>query len=267
MVTVDPRAVVSPEAILGDGVVVEAGAIVESGAVIGENCRIKAHAIILGAVRMGKENEIGYGAVIGGAPQDLGYKGEATLVEMGDGNVIREYATVHRGAREGGVTRIGNRCYLMVGAHVAHDCVLEDEVILVNNVLLAGHVKVGRRAFLGGGAVVHQHVRIGRLAMVQGGAAIGMDVPPFCMGVRVNRVSGLNRVGLRRAGVGLEVRRELEEMFSLIYRQGLNRAQALERIKELKWKSEEARDMMDFLAGTRRGLCRLYKGEDGMGEE
>jgi UDP-N-acetylglucosamine acyltransferase len=155
----------------------------------------------------------------------------------------------------------------MVGAHVAHDCVLEDEVILVNNVLLAGHVKVGRRAFLGGGAVVHQHVRIGRLAMVQGGAAIGMDVPPFCMGVRVNRVSGLNRVGLRRAGVGVETRRELEEMFSLIYRQGLNRAQALERMKEREWRSEETRDMMDFLAGTRRGLCRLYKGKDGMGEE
>jgi UDP-N-acetylglucosamine acyltransferase len=216
---------------------------------------------------MGKGNEVGYGAIIGAAPQDLGYRGEATVVEVGDGNVFREYVTVHRGAREGGVTRIGSGCFLMVGAHVAHDCVVGDGVILVNNVLLGGYVEVGGKAFVGGGAVVHQRVRIGRLAMVQGGAAIGMDVPPFCMAVRVNRVSGLNRVGLRRAGISVEVRRELEVMFGVLYREGLNRAQALEKLAKMDWRSKEARDWMDFVAGTRRGLCRFYWEGDGSGDE
>jgi UDP-N-acetylglucosamine acyltransferase len=259
MVKIDSRAVVSPDAILGDGVVVESGAIVEGGAIIGDGCRIKANAIISGSVRMGKNNEIGYGAVIGAPAQDLGYRGEVTHVEIGEGNTIREYATIHRGAREGGVTRIGNRCYLMVGAHVAHDCVIEDDVILVNNVLLAGHVRVGRQAFLGGSAVVHQHVRIGRLAILQGNAGVGMDVPPFCMAVGTNRVSGLNRVGLRRAKISNEVRAELETIFAILYREGRNRLQAIETMAATSWNSTEAREFIDFILGTRRGLCRFFK--------
>ncbi|MDW8348749.1 MAG: acyl-ACP--UDP-N-acetylglucosamine O-acyltransferase [Verrucomicrobiae bacterium] len=266
MTHIDSQAIVSEKAILGQDVRIEAGAVVEAGAIIGDRCIIRSHAVVTGSVQMGEGNLIGYGAIIGADPQDVNYRGENALVKIGDNNVIREYVTIHRGSRDGGITQIGSRCFFMVGAHVAHDCHVEDEVVLVNHVLLAGHVKVGRRAFLGGAAVVHQHVRIGRLAILRGNIAVGKDVPPFAMAVGTNAVSGLNRVGLRRAGISEQVRRELEKIFFILYREGLNRAQALEKIKGLDWKSSEAFEFIEFVEKTRRGICRFYKGEDFIAE-
>jgi UDP-N-acetylglucosamine acyltransferase len=212
---------------------------------------------------MGAKNRIGVGAVIGGEPQDLAYQGARSGVVVGDGNVFREYVTIHRGTKEGTDTVIGNGCFLMVGAHVAHNCQLADGVILVNNVLLAGYVEVGEKAFLGGAVVVHQFVRIGKLAMVRGQTRVGMDLPPYCMAVATNGVCGLNLVGLRRTGVGPENRKALQRVYEGFFFGGKNRAQALEEIRQGKdAKVKEVKEFADFIEKTKRGICHGLKAGD-----
>jgi UDP-N-acetylglucosamine acyltransferase len=207
---------------------------------------------------MGKNNVIGYGAVIGGDPQDFAFQPAVkSEVRIGDGNKIREYCTIHRGTTEGSVTVVGHGCFLMAGAHLAHNCQLGDHVVIANNCLLAGHVTVGDRVFLGGGSVFHQHVRIGRLAMCQGLSAIGKDIPPFTTAADVNGIAGMNIVGLRRAGLSSGQRAEIKAAYSLLYRSGLNTTQALAAAAEREW-GAEARIFWDFIAGAKkRGCCDL----------
>ena len=194
-----PTALIHRDAQLGAGVTVGPYAVIEGAARIGDGCVIQAHAIIGAHVVMGRENLIGYGAIIGGEPQDFAFQPSVkSEVHIGDGNKIREYATIHRGTAEGSATVVGSGCFLMAGAHVAHNCHVGDHVVIANNALLAGHVAVGERAFIGGGCVFHQFVRIGRLAICQGGAAFSKDLPPFTTGTGLNSVAGLNSVGLRR---------------------------------------------------------------------
>ena len=253
-----PTALIHPDARLGSGVTVGPYAVIEGPAEIGDGCTIQAHAIIGGHVVMGKNNVIGYGAIIGGDPQDFAFQPTVpSEVRIGDGNKIREYCTIHRGTTEGSATVVGSGCFLMAGAHLAHNCQLSDHVIIANNALLAGHVTVGDRVFIGGGCVFHQFVRIGRLAICQGLSGFGKDIPPFTTAAEINGIAGLNVVGLRRAGLSSEQRTEIKAAFSLLYRSGLNTTQALAAAGERAW-GAEARIFWDFIAGAKkRGLCDL----------
>ncbi|MHC4253569.1 MAG: acyl-ACP--UDP-N-acetylglucosamine O-acyltransferase, partial [Planctomycetota bacterium] len=205
MADIHPTAVVSPEAELGAGVVIGPHAVVESGVTVGEGTRIMAGAYVCTGTTLGRENEVHMHAVLGHVPQDTHFEGGETFLETGDRNVFREMVTVHRGTQTRSTTRIGSDCFLMACSHVAHNCVVGDGAILVNGALLAGHVEIGARAFVSGNALVHQFTRVGRLAMVAGGARAARDVPPFCLMEGEGRLRNLNRVGLRRAGLGKDV--------------------------------------------------------------
>ena len=253
-----PTAIIHRDAQLGAGVTVGPYAVIEGAARIGDGCVIQAHAVIGAHVVMGRDNLIGYGAIIGGDPQDFAFQPSVqSVVRIGDGNKIREYCTIHRGTAEGSATVVGSGCFLMAGAHLAHNCRVGDHVVIANNALLAGHVTVGDRVFIGGGSAFHQYVRVGRLAMCQGFTACSKDLPPFTTASGLNGVAGLNVVGLRRAGFTSGQRAEIKAAFALLYRRGLNTAQALAAAREQPW-GEAAQAFWDFVAGAkRRGLCDL----------
>ncbi len=233
---------------------------------IGPRTIVQAHAVLEGAVRIGAENRIGPGAIIGGWPQDLGFKpGTRSAVEIGDRNVIREYATIHRGTAADSATRIGDDNFLMAGAHLGHNCTLGNKVIIANNCLLGGYVAVDDGAFLGGGCVFHQFMRVGRLAITQGLSKFGKDIPPFCLAAERNLVFGLNVIGLRRAGFSAADRAELKRAFRLLYESGLNVSQALAKARAEEWPAP-AQAFFDFVAGAkRRGICALRRGRDEAG--
>ncbi|SDU14792.1 acyl-[acyl-carrier-protein]--UDP-N-acetylglucosamine O-acyltransferase [Verrucomicrobium sp. GAS474] len=255
---IHPTASISPHAQLGNNVRVGPGAQIDDSCVVGDDCEIRAHAVITGGAVLGKGNQIGYGAIIGAEPQDTAFKNEPSRVVIGDKNIIREYVTIHRGTKDGTETRLGDGNFLMVGAHVAHNCHIGSQVIIVNNVLLGGYVEVEDKAFLGGGAVVHQFVRIGELAIIRGRSALGKDLPPYFMGCEVNEVSGLNRIGMRRAGLGQDVRLNLTRAYKFLYRSGMNISQALEAIqKELH--GGEIEKLVTFIQNSQRGICRARK--------
>jgi UDP-N-acetylglucosamine acyltransferase len=253
---IHPTAIIDPEARLGSQVAVGPHAVIEGPAQIGDGCEIQAHAVITGRVIMGDKNVIGYGAVIGGEPQDFAFRPEVcSAVHIGDGNRIREYCTIHRGSKENTATVVGDGCYLMAGAHLAHNVRLGSRVVIANNSLLGGYVQVEDGVFIGGGCIFHQFMRVGRLAICQGGGKFGKDIPPYSMAAERNRVAGLNIVGLRRAGYSPEQRAEIKEAFALLYRRGLNVTQALAAARERAW-GPEAQAFFDFLGeGKKRGFC------------
>ncbi len=252
---IHPTALIDRSAHLGAGVRVGAYAIVEGEVVVGENCEIQAHAIVCHGTTLGPRNVIGYGAVIGAEPQDHSYKGAPSHVRIGAGNRIREYVTIHRSTKEGGATVVGDENFLMAGVHCGHDSRVGNQTIIVNNTLLAGHVQVDDRAFLGGATLVHQHVRIGSLAITRGGTRLTKDVPPYFMAVAINQVSGINRLGLRRAGFNQELRRTIQAAYELIYRANLNLTQALAELR-VKFHQPELKVFIDFIADSQRGICR-----------
>jgi UDP-N-acetylglucosamine acyltransferase len=253
---IHPTAVIDPAAELASDVKIGAYVSLEGPVQIGAGCEIQAHAVLTGRVRIGTGNRIGYGAVIGGWPQDLAFDpATESGVEIGQGNVIREHCTIHRGTASGTNTVVGNGCYLMAGSHLGHNARVGDRAVLANNVLLGGYVELGERVFIGGGSVFHQFVRVGRGVMVQGLSALSKDVPPFTMAAEHNTVFGLNVVGLRRSGFTAAERAEIKAAFKLLYASGLNVTQALAAARERTW-GVHAAHFFDFAAAaTRRGLC------------
>ena len=188
-VKIHPTALVDPAAKIGVDVEIGPYSVVGSQVTFGEKTIVQSHVVIEGQVTIGSGNLIGHGAVIGAPPQDVSFSPERkTGVEIGDNNIIREYCTIHRGTAEGSATKIGNRNFLMVGAHIGHNCEIGDNVIIANNCLLAGFVGVDDGAFLGGGSTFHQFMHIGRLVMVQGSSAFGKDLPPFVVAAERNYV-------------------------------------------------------------------------------
>ena len=214
---------------------------------------------------MGAGNFVGYGAIIGATPQDFAFRETVVSeVRIGDGNTFREYVTIHRGTTEGSATIVGNECYLMVGSHLGHNVKLGDKIVIANNCLLAGYVEIGSGAVLGGGTVFHQFLRIGQLAMVRGGTRFGKDIPPYVSADGENLLSGINALGLRRAGFSPEVRTDIKRAFKLVYWSGINVSQALERAKDLIW-SGEAKMFFDFIGSSKRGVCvanRVPQGDE-----
>ncbi len=253
---IHPTALIHPDARIGEQTSVGPYAVIEEDTDIGPNCRIEAHAVIKRHTRMGKDNHVFEGAVLGGIPQDLKYSGTRSRVEIGDGNVFRENVTVNRSTEVGGVTRLGDRNYLMTCAHVAHECSLEDDVIMANNVALAGHVHIESKAFLSGGVVVHQFTRIGTLAMVGGNAKVTQDVLPFFLvdGVPA-RTRSLNLVGLQRAGYSRDAIRALKSAYRILSGREGRLQDRLQRLEKLE--AEPVERLIRFIRGSERGFCRF----------
>ena len=258
---IHPAALVDPDAQIGADVEIGPFSVVGPQAVIGNKSIVHSHVVIEGNVVIGTGNFIGQGAIIGTPPQDLSFSPERkTKVEIGNGNVIREYCTIHRGSPEGSVTKIGDKNFLMAGAHLGHNCEIGNNVIIANNCLLAGHVRVDDGAFLGGGSTFHQHMHVGRLVMVQGSSAFGKDLPPFVIAAERNSVFGVNMIGLRRAGFSAQDRDEIRTAFKLVYLSGLNISQALEKAATMNL-GAAAREFLDFVANAKkRGICPLQRG-------
>ena len=258
---IHPAALVDPDAQIGADVEIGPFSVVGPQAVIGNKSIVHSHVVIEGNVVIGTGNFIGQGAIIGTPPQDLSFSPERkTKVEIGNGNVIREYCTIHRGSPEGSVTKIGDKNFLMAGAHLGHNCEIGNNVIIANNCLLAGHVRVDDAAFLGGGSTFHQHMHVGRLVIVQGSSAFGKDLPPFVIAAERNSVFGVNMIGLRRAGFSAQDRDEIRTAFKLVYLSGLNISQALEKAATMNL-GAAAREFLDFVANAKkRGICPLQRG-------
>jgi UDP-N-acetylglucosamine acyltransferase len=260
---IHPTAIVDPNAKLAANVEIGPFSIIGPNVTIGEKTTVQSHVVIEAEVAIGRGNFIGHGAILGVPPQDVSFSAERkTKVEIGDNNIIREYCTIHRGSPDRSATKIGDKNFLMAGAHVGHNCVIGNNVVIANNCLLAGHVRVDDGAFLGGGSTFHQFMHIGRLVMVQGSSAFGKDLPPFVTAAERNSVFGLNIVGMRRAGLSANDRDEIKDAFKLIYLSGLNTSQALDKAKTMTF-GAPAREFLDFVAKSKkRGICPLKRGTD-----
>jgi UDP-N-acetylglucosamine acyltransferase len=253
---IHPTATVHPKAELGTGVSVGPYAVIGEHVCLGEETIVGPHAVIEGWTTIGQNCGIGVGAVLGGPPQDLKYRGQRSFLRIGDHTCIREYVTVHRSAEEDGLTSIGAHDFLMAYTHVAHDCRLGDHVIMVNYAGLSGYVEVEDRAFISGHNAVHQFVRIGYLAMVSGASRVVKDIPPFMIAEgNPTRIRGLNIVGIRRLGLGLEVRRELRRAYRLLYGSRLNTSQALQGMRQEGLTSDEVQRLITFVERAKRGIC------------
>lgn len=251
---IHPTAIVHPRAKLAASVEVGPYAVIDEGVAIGEGCVIGPHVYLTGLTSIGGHNRFYAGCVIGEAPQDMKFQGEPTGVRIGEHNVFREHVTVHRSSKAGEATIIGSHNFLMQNSHVAHNVALGDRVILAGGALLGGYASVADRAFISGNCLVHQFVRVGTLALMQGGSGISKDLPPYTVARGVNRICGLNTVGLRRAGFTPPERLQLKQLYRALFREGLMLRQAVENARN-KFPTEPARVMLDFVASARRGVC------------
>src|SRR6188474_3709730 len=249
---VHPTAIVDPKAKLGANVEIGPFSVIGPDVTIGEKTILQSNVVIEGEVTIGRGTLIGHGAIIGVPPQDVSFSADRrTKVEIGDDNIIREYCTIHRGSSDGSATKIGDKNFLMAGAHVGHNCLIGNNVVVANNCLLAGHVRVDDGAFLGGGSTFHQFMHIGRLVMVQGSSAFGKDLPPFVVAAERNSVFGLNVVGLRRAGFNANEREEVKAAFKLVYLSRLNISQAIGKAATMTF-GAPAREFLDFVANAKK---------------
>jgi UDP-N-acetylglucosamine acyltransferase len=251
---IHPTAIIHAKAKLDSTVEVAPYAVIDEGVELGANCVVGPHVYLTGQTKIGEKNIFHAGCVIGDAPQDLKYKNEPTRLRIGDNNVFREHVTVHRATNVDGETIIGSNNFFMAGSHAGHNCQIGNHVILANGALLAGHVTVQDRAFISGNCVIHQFCRVGTLAMMQGKAGIGQDLPPFTIAHGINRICGLNVVGLRRAGFTAEQRIELKRLYHLLFRSGKNLRAAIEEAQKT-FTSPAAKIMLDFVASAKRGVC------------
>ncbi len=252
--SIHPSAIVAPGAHLDSTVAVGPYAVIDAGVTLGPGCLVGPYVYITGRTTIGPGNRFFAGCVIGEAPQDLKYRGEATGLRIGANNVFREHATVHRSAKTAEETVIGSNCLLMAGSHVAHNCRVGDNVIMANGALLGGHVSVDDRAFVSGNCLVHQFCRVGTLALMQGGSAISKDLPPFTVARGDNGICGLNLVGLSRAGIGAADRLELKQLYRHLFRNELKLGEAVVTGRQM-FTSALAKVMLDFVASSKRGIC------------
>lgn len=248
-------ALVDPSAELGLDVSVGPFAIIGPSVVIGDRCQLAAHVVIERNTRLGAGVKVGYGTVLGADPQDLKYKGEETWVEIGDGTILREYCTINRGTPATGKTTVGQRCFIMTYVHVAHDCVVGDDVILANSIQMAGHVTVDDRAIISGLVPIHQFVRVGTYAFVGGGSRVNQDVPPYTKAVgNPVHLYGLNSVGLQRAGFTAEVKLALKKAYRLVFNSHLTVSQGIARARAELPAVSEVETFLRFIEASQRGV-------------
>ena len=246
---VDPRAEIDPSAEIGPYVVVD-------GPVhVGPRTRLMAHVVLIGDTRLGADNVLHPGAVLGDAPQDLAYRDVPTGLRIGDGNVFREFSHVHRGTQPDTFTVLGDRNFLMSNAHVAHNCRFGSRVIVASGALVAGHVTVDDDAFISGNCVVHQHVRIGRLSIMRGLSRTSRDIPPFALIDGTHTIRGVNRVGLRRAGFDRTRMRAVVEAFRILFGERRNLRLAMAEV-EAAHPTPEVHELLAFMHASRRGVAQ-----------
>jgi UDP-N-acetylglucosamine acyltransferase len=251
---IHPTAIVSPEAQLAPDVIIGPYSILEGAVRLGPGCVVRAHAHLIGPLTMGENNQVFTGAVIGERPQHLKYAGEPTGVEIADNNIFRENVTVHRGTTYSWKTRIGSNNFLMAGSHVAHDCVVGNHCILANGALLGGHCSVADQVYVSGNAGVHQFVRLGRLALLSGSSGTTKDIPPFVVQQDINRVVGINLVGMRRSGMTNEQIEAVRRAFHIIFLEGHILPTALHLVEQQLSAFEQVAEMVAFIRQSKRGI-------------
>ena len=253
---IHPAAIISPQAEIAADVEIGPFCVVEAGARIESGCRLVAHVSVRTGTTLGRDSTVYEGAVLGGLPQIANLTNTPGGVVIGQRNVLREHITVHRAMLEANNTTIGDDCLLMVGAHVAHDCHVGNQVVLTNGAMLGGHVEVGDRACLGGNSAVHQFCRIGRLVMVGSCTKVVQDIPPFMLTSGATAlIVGLNKVGLRRAGLGRQEILDLKDAYRLIYRQGLSFRETIAALEE-EFPKGAAAEFAEFFQGGERGFVQ-----------
>jgi len=255
---IHPTAIIHETAIIGKNVEIGPYTIVGARVEIGDNCWIAPHVVLKGPTKMGQNNKIYQFASVGEDCQDLKYNGEETFLEIGDNNVFRESCTIHRGtAQDQGTTRIGNNNLLMAYVHVAHDCILGDNIILSNNATLAGHTKLANHVIIGGLSALHQFTRVGEFAMVGGCSAVNKDIPPYFMATgNYAQAQGINSIGLKRSGFSSAAIMEIKRAYKALCRQGKPLAEAKEEIAAKLETCPELQILYDFICEDNRGFVR-----------
>jgi UDP-N-acetylglucosamine acyltransferase len=257
MTNIHPTAVIDPGAQIGEGCEIGPYCVIGSDVVLGDGCWLQHHVSLNGPSRVGRGNRFYAFSSIGQRTQDLKYSSEPTHLEVGDENTFREFVTVNRGTSPGAKTIVGHRNNFLAYCHIAHDCIVGNDVIFSNNGTLAGHVVVEDHVVLGGFTAVHQFCRIGRLGMTGGCSKIVQDVPPFMIADgNPARVRGINKVGLERHGHGPESLRALKEAYRLLYRSNLNVAQAIEQMREELPDGPEIEHVITFVSASARGIIK-----------
>lgn len=255
MSLIHPTAIVSAKAELGNNVKVGPFAIIHDDVIIGDDSEVQSHAVIYNGARLGNRVKIFQSASISNIPQDLKFGDEKTYLEIGDDTIIREFATLHRGTYEGKATTVGKNCLIMAYAHVAHDCIVGNNVIMANTVQLAGHVEIEDQVIVGGIAAVHQFSRIGKHSMIGAGCKIVSDIPPYIIAAGYpTKFSGLNSIGLRRRGFTIDQINDIKEIYRIFYNSGLNFAQAKEKIKSEYSDNEYGKEIIEFMSKTTRTI-------------
>lgn len=257
---IQPLAYIHPQAVIAENVVIEPFVTIYKDVVIGEGTWIGSNVTIMEGARIGKNCRIFPGAVISAPPQDLKYKGEATTVTVGDNTIIRECVTLNRGtALDKNTTTIGQNCLLMAYVHIAHDCVIGNNVIIANSVQLAGHIEVQDFAFIGGASAVHQFVSVGAHSIISGGSLVRKDVPPYTKAGREPlSYVGINSVGLRRRGFTSEQINEIQDIYRTIFLKKLNISKALDIIETERQPTEIRDEIIDFIRNSNRGVMKGF---------
>lgn len=254
---ISPLAYIHPDAQIGRNIRIDPFAVIEDKVIIGDGSHIMSGATVLQNSRIGKGCTIFPQAIVGGIPQDLKYRGEDTIVDIGDGTTIRECVTVNRGTTEKWETRIGKNCLIMAYCHIAHDCIIGDNVILANDVQLAGHVEIGDFANIGGMSVAIQFSKIGAHSYLSGKSEIVKDVPPYIKGGRTPlSYAGVNFIGLQRRGFNNEIINNIQEIYRAIYLRGFNISQSIEYIENNFGESDEKSEILTFIRNSKRGIVK-----------
>ena len=257
MPKIHPTATVAAEAVIADNVEIGPYCIVDSHVSIGEGCKLYGHCVVTGHTVLGRNNRVFYGAKLGTEAEDHSSSPDDTMaLEIGDDNIFREDVTVNRGTAKGGAkTVVGSHCFMMAYSHVAHDCKIGNNVILVDNAVMGGHVSVGDNALISGLCAVHQFCRVGRFAVLSGGSVISLDLPPFMIGEgRNGAVKVINLIGLRRAGFSTSTIRTLKDLCVIFFKSGLNVSNALDKIAKELEPLPEVLEFVEFVKASKRGI-------------
>lgn len=261
---IDPRACVDPSAVIGQDVQIGPWTYIGPNVTIGDKTVIRSHVVIERDTQIGCRNLISSYAAIGGDPQDASYTGQKTGLVIGDDNVFREFVTVNRGSQvDGANTVIGDRCFLLAYSHVAHDCQLGNDILMVNNATIAGHVVIDDYVILGAFTAVHQFCRVGAYSFLARATEISKDIPPYMLVKGLpGYPCGLNLVGLKRRGFSEEAIRSLKQAYKLMYRQGLGFEEIIQKLNVLSEQCPEIKLILDFIQASQRGIARRAYEED-----
>ena len=248
---------INEKAIIGKSVKIEPFSFIDENVIIGNNCWIGNNVTIYSGARIGNNVKIFPGAVISAIPQDMKFDGEETVVEIGDNTIIRECATINKGTIDTNKTIIGNDCLIMAYVHIAHDCIVKKNSISVNAVQIGGHSIIDEHAIIGGGSVIHQFTKIGKYSMTAGGSVIRKDIPPYCKaGKNPLKYMGINSIGLKRKGFSKKVINNIQEIYRILYFNGLNNSEATSKISNDIIDSNEKNEILGFISKSNRGLIK-----------